>query len=192
MATYITYDIYGDYDAFISLLEQINLQESDTLYILGNVINYGVHPIKVLLKLMEMPNVVCIAGKQEIIAGRGFELFKRGAYATSFGEDELEILSNIMGWLFEGGYMAMAEYEMLDYDTKTAVIDYIKDMIMYKKVEVCGKRYTLTHDEIWDENLDRIVPKYMIEDCLSAVCLDNCMKYCSEIMEEPYYYYYYL
>ena len=56
MATYVTSDIHGEYDLFIRLLEKIQLKDKDTLYVLGDVVDRGPHPIKTLLKLMEMPN----------------------------------------------------------------------------------------------------------------------------------------
>lgn len=58
MATYVISDIHGEYDKFITQLEKIDLKDSDTLYILGDVVDRGPNPVKTLLKLMEMPNVV--------------------------------------------------------------------------------------------------------------------------------------
>ena len=54
MATYVISDIHGEYDQFINLLEKIDLQEEDTLYILGDVLDRGPHPIKIIKKLMTM------------------------------------------------------------------------------------------------------------------------------------------
>ena len=58
MATYVISDIHGEYDKFTTLLEKIDLKDMDTLYILGDVVDRGPNPVKTLLKLMEMPNVV--------------------------------------------------------------------------------------------------------------------------------------
>ena len=68
MATYVTSDIHGEYDLFIRLLEKIQLKDDDTLYVLGDVVDRGPHPIKILLKLMEMPNVLCLVGNHELMA----------------------------------------------------------------------------------------------------------------------------
>ena len=68
MATYVVSDIHGEYDLFMELLEKIKLQEADTLYILGDILDRGPHPIKVMLKLMGMPNAVCIVGNHELMA----------------------------------------------------------------------------------------------------------------------------
>lgn len=60
---YVISDIHGYYNQFIELLELIQLNDDDTLYVLGDVVDRGPNPIKTLLKLMEMPNAVCIVGK---------------------------------------------------------------------------------------------------------------------------------
>ena len=68
MATYVMSDIHGEYDMFMEVLQKIQFREDDTLYILGDVLDRGPHPIKTLLKLMEMPNVICMVGKHELMA----------------------------------------------------------------------------------------------------------------------------
>ena len=68
MATYVISDIHGQYDMFIELLDKIQFQNTDTLYILGDILDRGQHPIKTLMKLMEMPNVICIVVNHEYMA----------------------------------------------------------------------------------------------------------------------------
>lgn len=38
MATYVISDIHGQYNMFIELLDKIDLKDTDTLYILGDVL----------------------------------------------------------------------------------------------------------------------------------------------------------
>ena len=68
MATYVISDIHGEYEKFMELLEEIELEENDTLYVLGDVLDRGEHPIKTVLKLMEMPNAICLVGNHEVMA----------------------------------------------------------------------------------------------------------------------------
>ena len=58
MATYVISDIHGQYDMFMELLDKIRLKESDTLYVLGDVLDRGPHPIRTLKRLMEMSNLI--------------------------------------------------------------------------------------------------------------------------------------
>ena len=38
---YVMSDIHGEYDKFLEMLQKIDLQDDDTLYILGNVVDRG-------------------------------------------------------------------------------------------------------------------------------------------------------
>ena len=44
------------------------MKGTDTLYVFGDVVDPGLHPIKTLLKLMEMSNIICIVGNHELMA----------------------------------------------------------------------------------------------------------------------------
>ena len=54
---YVLSDIHGQKRRFESIMKQINLQPEDTLYVLGDVIDRNPDGIKILRKLMAMPNV---------------------------------------------------------------------------------------------------------------------------------------
>lgn len=41
MAIYVTSDIHGEYDLFVRLLDIIKLQDQDTLYVPGDVVDRG-------------------------------------------------------------------------------------------------------------------------------------------------------
>ena len=47
MAVYILADIHGMYDKFIRMLDKINMTDEDILYVLGDMVDRGPHPIKV-------------------------------------------------------------------------------------------------------------------------------------------------
>lgn len=68
MAVYVMSDIHGEYGMFMEVLQKIQLKEDDTLYILGDILDRGPNPIKIIRKLMEMPNVICMVGNHELMA----------------------------------------------------------------------------------------------------------------------------
>ena len=45
---YVTSDIHGQYNMFLKLLSMIEFSDSDTLYILGDVVDRGSEPIRIL------------------------------------------------------------------------------------------------------------------------------------------------
>lgn len=62
---YIMSDIHGQYNRFKNLLHQLNLQNEDKLYILGDVVDRGPQPIKILQYMMKHQNIIPIIGNHE-------------------------------------------------------------------------------------------------------------------------------
>ena len=62
---YVMSDIHGNIPRFESIMEQIDLQPEDTLYILGDVIDRYPNGIKLLRRVMAMPNIKMLLGNHE-------------------------------------------------------------------------------------------------------------------------------
>ena len=62
---YVMSDIHGQKRRFDSVMEQINLQPEDTLYILGDVIDRNPDGIRILRQIMAMPNAKMVLGNHE-------------------------------------------------------------------------------------------------------------------------------
>lgn len=63
--TYVLSDIHGNLRRFESIMAQINLQPDDTLYVLGDVIDRYPDGIKILRRIMQMPNAKMLIGNHE-------------------------------------------------------------------------------------------------------------------------------
>ena len=61
---YVISDIHGCYDQYVNLISKINLKPDDTLYILGDVVDRGPEPMKVLLNMSERANVIPLMGNK--------------------------------------------------------------------------------------------------------------------------------
>lgn len=64
---YVILDIHGCYYEFLSLLKEISFSESDHLYILGDAVDRGSEPMKVLLEIMERSNITFILGNHDFL-----------------------------------------------------------------------------------------------------------------------------
>lgn len=73
--TYVLSDIHGQMRRFQSVMKQINLQPEDTLYVLGDVIDHYPDGIKILCRLMAMPNVKLLLCNHELMSLRNSETF---------------------------------------------------------------------------------------------------------------------
>ena len=62
---YVMSDIHGNMRRFNSIMQQIQLQPEDTLYVLGDVVDRHYDGVRILRKLMSMPNVKMLLGNHE-------------------------------------------------------------------------------------------------------------------------------
>ena len=92
---YVCSDIHGRYDKWCALLAALDLKPTDTLYVLGDVIDRGPDGIKVLQDMAQRLNVIPILGNHELQKGGGPTL--RGLQQSSPAEREelLDYLRNM-------------------------------------------------------------------------------------------------
>ena len=67
-------DIHGMYDKYIEMMDLIDLKETDTLYILGDIIDRGVNSMKILQDMMKRSNVFGIFGNHELMMADCFNI----------------------------------------------------------------------------------------------------------------------
>lgn len=72
---YVVGDLHGMYGTYRDVIGSIN--EEDTLYILGDVIDGGQHGIKILQDIMKRPNVKLFLGDHEWKFMRCYEIMKK-------------------------------------------------------------------------------------------------------------------
>ena len=164
IATYVISDIHGEYDLFLELLDIIKLKETDTLYILGDVLDRGPHPIKVLLKLMEMPNAVCIVGNHELMALECLEFLCKEITEEAIAGIDSQMVDNLLSWQMNGSVTTTDEFHKLDPETRQDVIDFIKDFLIYEELTVGGKNYLLVHGGLGNYSPEKEIEDYSIEE----------------------------
>ena len=72
---YVIGDLHGMYGTYLDAINSIN--EDDTLYILGDVIDGGQHGIKILQDIMNRPNVKLFLGDHEWNFMKCYEIMKK-------------------------------------------------------------------------------------------------------------------
>ena len=65
---YIISDIHGDYEKYRKMLQLINFNEEDILYVLGDVVDRGKYGIKILQHMMQYSNIIPIIENHELMA----------------------------------------------------------------------------------------------------------------------------
>ena len=164
MATYVLSDIHGEYNLFIDILEKINLQDNDTLYVLGDVVDRGPNPIKTLLKLMEIQNAICIVGNHEVMAVECLSFLKKEVTDKSLEELDLKTLDNLLTWQYNGAKSTIDEFGELDAEMQDEVIDFIKDFSLYEEVSVNRQKYLLVHAGLGNFDPKKDIKAYSLHE----------------------------
>ncbi len=166
--TYVISDIHGEYDKFVELLKKIKFKDTDTLYILGDVVDRGPHPIKTLLMLMNMPNVICLVGNHELMALECLEFLMKEITDKSIDEMDENMINNLLTWQANGSSTTLDEFYELDADLKQDVIDFIKDFSIYEEVKVEGRNYLLVHAGLGNYSPENDIEDYSLHDLVWA------------------------
>ena len=164
---YIVSDIHGCYNQYQKLLEKIQFSEEDELYVLGDVVDRGPEPIKVLQDMMRRPNVIFILGYHDFIM---YTLMKKlSVEITEENYDKYltsELLLDYNLWLQDGGQVTAEQFKELSYSEKMDVLDYIAGASLYEVIENGGKEYRLVHAGLSNFAPDKDLDEYELYDFL--------------------------
>ena len=164
MATYVISDIHGEYEKFMELLEEIELEENDTLYVLGDVLDRGEHPIKTVLKLMEMPNAICLVGNHEVMALKCLQFLCQEITDRAIDELDEEAAEDLLVWLYNGGDSTIREFRALDQEMRQEIIAFLEDFELYEELVIKGKRYLLVHGGLGHFSPEKEMNEYSLRD----------------------------
>ena len=136
---YVISDIHGCYEEFMELLEKISFSEQDELFVLGDVLDRGPEPIKVIEEIMGRKNVTFLLGNHEYMLVTMLQLLDREDVAK---EEKNELLNN---WFSDGAIITSAQFLELKNEEQDAILDYIRNSASYYKIEMGEKTYILVH-----------------------------------------------
>lgn len=143
---YVMSDIHGEYDKYLAMLEQIDLSEDDTLYVLGDVVDRGPEPIKVLQDMALRDNVYLIRGNHEGMAS--FVLNRLNVEVTAENlttHMDAELMQTIIEWQLNGGNITMSRFRALSAEERLDILDYIDDTPLYDAVQAGDNTFVLVH-----------------------------------------------
>ena len=138
---YVLSDIHGNERRFNSIMEQIDLHAEDTLYILGDVIDRHPGGIRILRKIMKMPNVKMLLGNHEymMLSALGYP------YDNSGDADELIQRKALRLWYANGGRVTHDYLKHIRKSQRSEIVDFLRGLPLNIDVEVKGIPYKLVH-----------------------------------------------
>lgn len=160
---YCMSDIHGEKDRFDKMLDLIHFSDSDTLYIIGDVIDRGPSGIEIMKFIMECPNIVLIIGNHEDIC------LKTLGPQNEFGARDI--------WRSNGGSHTYREmvYHMSPAERRK-ILRYIESSPIQREITVAGQKYHLVHgwpgstedDKIWGRPMDN-TPSILPADATAII-----------------------
>ena len=164
---YAVSDIHGCYSQYEEILEKIAFSDEDTLYVLGDVLDRGPEPLRVLEDMAGRHNVIPIIGNHEYMA-----LSILRSLMEEITEDNYNAVLNrdFMGkyshWLSDGGWITLKQFRALDADDREFMLDYLEEFQLYEEFLLDGNRYVLVHADIAGNIKDRPLVQYGIEELI--------------------------
>ena len=129
---FIMSDIHGQLTLYKAMIEKLNIKESDTVYVLGDVIDRGRDGIKILQSIMRRPNFELFLGNHE------WFMLDTVAGDKEFTQDWLR--SN------NGGLMTYRAWWKLSQKEREEIVDYLQNHThLVKNLDINGHRYVLSH-----------------------------------------------
>lgn len=164
---YVTSDLHGCAPEQLQrLLEQADFREEDFLFVLGDVIDRGLHGAELLLWLTEQPNVQLILGNHELLMLACDFLFEE-VTEESLERLNREQLMLLESWYENGGGPTIAGLLKLlhrDPELVQGILDYLRDTPLYDWVDVGEKQYLLVHGGLGNFHPDRALGDYGLEE----------------------------
>ena len=163
---YCMSDVHGDYEKYRRMLEKIRLSDGDLLYLLGDVVDRGPHPVRILLDMMQRPNVKPLLGNHEYMAVLCLRFLTRQVTEESVSALCAENFQDLINWQREGGSSTLREFGQLSSEQRSAVLEYLMDFELYEEIQVNGQDYLLVHAGPANFSPDRPLDSYGLHELI--------------------------
>ena len=138
---YAVSDLHGCYDKYRNMLEKIHFSNTDTLYILGDVVDRGDGGIDIMRDMAARSNIIPIKGNHDFLAHHLLKMITQSSdLLTSEKQRELYQM-----WLSDGGEPTYRAFMELSPDEQQYLLSYMNTFLLYEEVEAGGNRFFLSH-----------------------------------------------
>ena len=152
---YVCSDLHGfSIDKFKLMLDKVGFNDSDFLWILGDVIDRGPDGIKILKWLMAQPNAQLILGNHEAMLLACDFIFEE------ITEDSIAKLTgtkfNIYAtWVSNSGQPTLNALSAMRNSEIKYILEYLREAPLYETVTVNERDFILTHSGLGSFKKDK-------------------------------------
>ena len=166
MAVYVMSDLHGNYDGFMSILEQIKFSVEDELYVDGDIVDRGRDGIKILQYMMMQPNIYPIIGNHEYALMQVLDFVTQEITEDSISKIDEKTLQNIIEYQNIGGQVTLDEFHKLSKEEQQDIMDYLEEFTAYEEITVSGKSFVIIHAGFINFNLNRRLDDYQLYELI--------------------------
>ena len=163
---YVISDIHGCFEEYSELLEKIGFSDADELYVLGDAMDRGLEPIKVVQDMMRRPNVYYILGNHDVAF---LTLIRELAKEIASGNTEnlsTKTLRDYQRWMKNGGGVTVGQFLSLSTQEQEDLLSYLEKAASYEMLEDRDCLYILVHAGIENFSPDKELDEYDPTDFL--------------------------
>lgn len=164
---YVMSDLHGCYLEYLEMLNLINFNENDILYILGDVVDRGKQPIDILKDMMSRNNVIPILGNHDFLAYHILE--KLNVEITEDNVDSYldeDMMYMYMEWIQDGGLSTFEQFKQLSKEEKQDILNYFQEFSLYEEITVNNIDYVLVHAGLNHFEENKPLDNYQLTDFL--------------------------
>ncbi len=150
MATYVISDVHGMGDKFDALLKV--LSPTDTIYVLGDVIDRGPDGIRILQTIMHDQRFKMILGNHEHMMLDFLECLDVSLKNSLL---QKEVMKKYTRWcVANGGEVTYSDYEKLDSNEQNEIRTFLKNLpVAYQNVRAGSHQFYLVHSQPGSKSL---------------------------------------
>lgn len=165
--TYVISDIHGMYKKFIAMLEKISLAPEDELFILGDIVDRGNDPVKILEYIIDKPNIIPLLGNHEVMA---LDILKRINVEITDENAETQIdeqtISDLIDYQLSGGVTTLKDFKEATPDKRNELIDFMEDFLPYEAIDIGEKTFVLVHAGLGNFREDKRLSEYTLPELI--------------------------
>lgn len=165
--TYVVSDVHGNYQKYLEMLELIKFSDEDELFILGDMVDRGDEPIKLIRDMMQRSNIYPLMGNHDLMA-----LDVLSKLMVEITEENYDtyltkyMLRELAEWMVDGGYTTLGQFRSLDKQQRQDILDYISEFSLYEIIDIGDKSFILSHAGLGNFRKDKKLREYTEEELL--------------------------
>ena len=161
---YAMSDLHGEYQKYLAMLEKIKFSQEDTLYLLGDLVDRGPEPVKILQDIMQRPNVYPLLGNHEVMAVYILKQLLLEVTEETISQVDTYLMENIFIWQRNGGGVTLEQFQALPPRERRQLLEFMEGFGWYETVDVGERAFLLVHAGLGNYRPGKKLEEYSLEE----------------------------